>query len=63
MVTPTLMVYTLHFASREFMRNIRTKVSQAYSGRYDLAVLDILSDKDYLDSRKKLFYAPTANQD
>ena len=63
MVTPTLMVYTLHFASREFMRNIRTKVSQAYSGRYDLAVLDILSDKDYLDSRKKLFYEPTANQD
>ena len=26
--------YTLHFCSREFLRNIRTKVSQTYSGTY-----------------------------
>jgi hypothetical protein len=56
-----IMSYTLHFASREFMRNIRTKVSQAYDGKYDRAVIDIMKDKDYLDSRKKLYYEPTGN--
>ena len=56
-----VMTYTLHFASREFMRNIRTKVSQAYDGKYDRAVIDIMKDKNYLDSRKKLHYEPTGN--
>ena len=56
-----IMQYTLHFASREFMRNIRTKVSQAYDGKHDRAVIDIMKDKDYLDSRKKLHYEPTGN--
>ena len=53
--------YTLHFASREFMRNLRTKVSQAYDGKYDRAVIDIMKDENYLDSRKKLHYEPTGN--
>ena len=57
-----VMSYTLHFASREFMRNIRTKVSQAYDDRYDLVVRDILSDKNYLDSKKKLHYENTGNR-
>ena len=52
--TPGLTIYTLHFASREFMRNLRTKVSQAYNGKYDRAVIDIMKDENYLDSRKKL---------
>jgi len=60
-VKPGLIVYTLHFASREFMRNIRTKVSQAYDGKYERAVIDIMKDKDYLDSRKKLHYESTGN--
>ena len=59
--TPGLTIYTLHFASREFMRNMRTKVSQAYDGKYDRAVIDIMKDKNYLDSRKKLHYEPTGN--
>jgi len=59
--TPGLLVYTLHFASREFMRSMRTKVSQAYDGKYDRAVIDIMKDKDYLDSRKTLHYEPTGN--
>jgi hypothetical protein len=59
--TPGLVHYTLHFASREFMRNMRTKVSQAYDGKYDRAVIDIMKDKSYLDSRKKLHYEPTGN--
>jgi len=56
-----LIVYTLHFASREFMRNMRTKVSQAYDGKYDRAVINIMKDPEYLDSRKKLHYEPTGN--
>ena len=60
-VNQGLMIYTLHFASREFMRNLRTKVSQAYDGKYDRAVIDIMKDKNYLDSRKKLHYEPTGN--
>ena len=58
-----LLLYTLHFGSREFMRNIRTKVSQAYDGRLDLAVQSIFKDKNYLDSRKKLKFEPTGNAD
>jgi len=57
-----LTLYTLHFASREFMRNIRTKVSQAYSTGLG-AVIHILQDKDYLDSRKNLLYEPTGNKE
>ena len=56
-----LISYTLHFASREFMRNMRTKVSQAYDGKYDRAVINIMKDPEYLDSRKKLHYEPTGN--
>ena len=61
-ITPGIISYTLHFASREFMRNLRTKVSHAYDGKYDQAVRDIMSDKEYLDSRKKLHYESTGNQ-
>ena len=58
---PTVMQYTLHFASREFMRNLRTKVSQAYDGRLDIAVQKIMGEEDYLDSRKRLKYEKTGN--
>ena len=60
-IGPGVMQYTLHFASREFMRNLRTKVSQAYNGRLDIAVRKILQEEDYLDSRKKLKYEKTGN--
>ena len=62
-VNQGLLVYTLHFASREFMRNLRTKVSQAYNGRLDMAVQKILQDENYLDTRKRLKYEKTGNRD
>ena len=62
-VNQGLLVYTLHFASREFMRNLRTKVSQAYNGRLDMAVQKILQDANYLDTRKRLKYEKTGNRD
>jgi len=57
------MLYVLHFGSREFMRNLRVKVSQAYSGTMDDIVAKIFADKNYLDSRKRLVFEPTRNND
>ena len=56
-------VYTIHFASREFMRNIRKKVSKAYDGRLSTIVQQIIGDKEGLDSRKTLYYEQTKNSD
>ena len=56
-------VYIIRFASREFLRNIRTRVSQAYTGRMDQMVASILGDENYLDSRKTLNVQKTRNQD
>ena len=55
--------YVLHFCSREFLRNLRTKVSEAFTGTIDEMVTKILADKDYLDSKRTLFYQKTGNQD
>ena len=56
-------MYILHFASREFMRNMRTKVSKSYSGRIDTMVNSIMSDKEGIDSRKKVTVQKTRNSD
>lgn len=62
-LSPGTLLYTLHFASREFMRNMRTKVSQAYDGRLDRAVYAMFLDKSYLDSKKTLTFEPCGNND
>ena len=60
---PGTLMYTIHFASREFMRNLRTKVSQAYNGRLDRSVYQIFLDETYLDSKKELTFEPCGNTD
>ena len=55
--------YTLHFASREFVRNLRTRVSKSFDGRMDEAVDSIFIDPKYLDSRKVLHKQQTGNTD
>ena len=62
-IAPGTLIYTLHFGSREFMRNLRTKVSQAYEGRLDRAVYQIFLDENYLDSKKELTFEPCGNND
>jgi len=62
-LAPGTLLYTLHFGSREFMRNLRTKVRQAYDGRLDMSVLNILTDENYLDSKKEMTYEPCGNSD
>jgi hypothetical protein len=57
------LTYTIHFASREFVRNLRTRVSESFSGRMDEMVNKIFTDENYLDSQKTLFYQQTRNQD
>jgi len=56
-------VYTIHFCSREFLRNIRTKVSKAYEGKLSDMVQQIVAEKEGLDSRKTLYYEETSNAD
>ena len=58
-----MQIYVLHFCSREFLRNLRTKVSKAYSGTFDQMVNAIMYDKELLDTRKKVFFQRTRNQD
>jgi len=55
--------YTLHFASREFVRNQRLKVSESFNGRMDEAVYSIFKRPEYLDSKKKLYFQKTQNSD
>ena len=59
----TALTYTIHFASREFVRNLRTRVSESFEGRMDQMVNKIFTDPNYLDSQKTLFYQETRNQD
>ena len=58
-----MQVYVLHFCSREFLRNLRTKVSKAFSGTLDQMVNSIMTDKEFIDTRKDLFFQKTRNQD
>lgn len=60
-IAPGTNLYTLHFGSREFIRNLRTKVSQAYKGNIAYQVIKILMDENYLDSKKEISYEPTGN--
>ena len=62
-ITENAMSYTIHFGSRELMRNTRTRVSQAYEGDIHLSAAAILRDKNGLNSSKRFVYEPTRNQD
>ena len=57
-----MIMYVLYFASREFLRNIRTRVNKSYSGRIDTMVNSILGDKQGLDTRKKVTVQKTLNK-
>jgi len=62
-INDNTLTYTLQFASREFVRNLRTRVSESFEGRMDQMVNKIFSDPNYLDSQKTLYYQQTRNQD
>ena len=47
------LVYTIHFASREFLRNISPKVSHAYSGKLSSMVQEIVADKKGLQNKNR----------
>ena len=51
--------YRLEFVTVETYTNARTKVSQSYNGEIDSMVADIFRDKNYLNSKKRLFIEPT----
>ena len=62
-ISETTMSYTLHFCSKELLRNVRTKVSRAYNGGLAGSVVDILRDKNGLNSKKDIYYEETRNSD
>ena len=62
-VSETSVSYTIHFASRDFMRNTRIRVSQAYDGALHQSVISIFRDPLGLNSRKSLTYEETRNSD
>ena len=62
-LSPGTLLYTIHFGSREFMRNLRIKVSKAYDGPIHGSVNAILGDKSGLDTRKTVYYESTKNSD
>ena len=55
--------YTIYFASREFVRNERLRVSRAFDGRMDQMLQTIMTDEDFLDTRKHIFFQKTRNSD
>jgi len=59
----SVQTYTIHFCSKEFLRNLRTKVSESFDGRMDEAVYSIFKRPEYLNSKKKLFFQKTRNSD
>ena len=50
---------TLHFASPEMLRNIRTRVSKSYTNRIDKIVTDVLQNERYINSKKDIFVEGT----
>ena len=57
--TPGTQIYSLHFASKEFIRNEQVKCSQAFSNTFDNVVIELLRNQSYLDSKKDLFVEET----
>ena len=57
--SPGSFLYQLHFGSREFMRNMRKRVSRAFKQRLDRAVFGIFVEE--LDSYKTLTFEPCGN--
>ena len=54
-------LYRIHFVSREAYRNSITRISRAFAGPVEDAVLEIVQDKKYLDSRKTVYAEPTVS--
>ena len=50
---------TLHFASSEMLRNLRTRVSKSYTDTIDNIAIDVIQNSSYINSKKDLFVEET----
>ena len=50
---------TLHFASPEMLRNLRTRVSKSYTNTIDNIAIDVIQNSKYINSKKDLFIEET----
>ena len=57
--TDSTQVFRLEFVTPETYSNSRTKVSQSFKGELSTIVEEIFRDKNYLNSKKKLFVEKT----
>ena len=58
-LTDKMQAYTLHFCSREAVRNEQVRVSKAYQDSGWAMMIDLLRNKDYIDTKKPIFYEPS----
>ena len=54
-LTDKMQAYTLHFCSRETIRNEQVRVSKAYHNGGVPMIKDLLRNEDYIDSKKPIF--------
>tara|TARA_B100000959_G_scaffold283071_1_gene351067 strand:+ start:851 stop:2305 length:1455 start_codon:yes stop_codon:yes gene_type:complete len=53
--------YRIFFTAEEAFRDSMSRISKAYTGKIEDAVEDILRNKKFLNSKKKLFFEPSAS--
>ena len=56
MLSDNTQMYTLHFCSREAIRNEQVRVSRAYQDNGWVMMRDLLRNEDYIDTKKGIFY-------
>lgn len=54
-------VYTMHFVTKETMRNVRTRLKKSYTGTTSDIVKKILQDPNGINTSKKVFVEPTTS--
>ena len=56
MLSDNTQMYTLHFCSREAIRNEQVRVSRAYQDNGWVMMRDLLRNEDYIDTKKGIFF-------
>lgn len=58
-VNQSAQVYVLHFCSKEMYFNEKVRVNQAFDGTTDTIIRKFVKERDFLNSKKKLFLEPS----
>lgn len=58
-VNQSAQVYVIHFCSKEFYFNEKNRVNVSLNGSYENIALELIRNKEYLNSKKRLFLEET----